>query len=100
MQAPRYADWPETVPGVPIGFMPGAAGPLCYNLDTHRLVLGRSGGGKATAAIGYMLLHDDGHAVVMVDPKKWIDRARYGRLQARSGAGSYRRSVQHDGLLQ
>ena len=81
-ESPRYADWPETVPGVPIGFLPGAAGPLCYNLDTHRLVLGRSGGGKATAAISYMLLHDDGHAVVMVDPKNGsIARATAGYRQ-------------------
>ncbi len=81
-ESPRYADWPEAVPGVPIGFLPGNAGPLCYDLDPHRLVIGRSGSGKATAAISYMLLHDDCHAVVMVDPKNGsIARATAGYRQ-------------------
>lgn len=81
-ESSHYTDWPERVPGVPIGFMPGHAGPLCYDLDTHRLVLGRSGGGKGTAAICPLLLHDDGHAVVMLDPKSGsIARATAGYRQ-------------------
>lgn len=82
-ESPRYADWPEQVSGVPVGFLPGHAGPLCYALDTHRIVIGKSGGGKGSAVIAPMLLHDDDHAVVLVDPKNGVTtRATAGYRQS------------------
>lgn len=79
---PRYRDWPEQVPGIVLGALPGHPGALCYGLDTHRLVLGKSGAGKATAVILPLLLHDDGHAVVVIDPKDGsIARASAGYRQ-------------------
>ena len=79
---PRYRHWPEQVPGVPMGFLPGEAGPMCYDLRTHRLVIGRSDAGKATSIISLMLLHDDGHACVIVDPKDGaVTRATAGYRQ-------------------
>lgn len=65
---PRYRYWPERVRGTLLGVLPGE-GPIFYRLDTHRLVIGTSGAGKGTAVLMPMLLHDDGHAAIVVDPK-------------------------------
>lgn len=64
---PRYRYWPTKVAGPLLGFRDGS-GPIFYPQATHRVVIGGSGRGKGTAVIIPMLLHDDGHAAVVVDP--------------------------------
>lgn len=64
---PRYENWPEQVDGPLLGFLKGK-GPMFYRLETHRVILGRSGAGKGSSVILPMLLHDDGHGAIVIDP--------------------------------
>lgn len=64
---PRYRHWPERVNGPLLGFVSGS-GPVFFRFGTHRLILGGSGSGKGTSVIIPMALHDDGHALFVVDP--------------------------------
>lgn len=65
---PRYANWPSRVVGPLLGHLDGE-GPVFYRLSGHRIVIGETGSGKGTSVILPMLLHDDGHAAVIIDPK-------------------------------
>lgn len=87
----EYADWPERVPGVPIGMVDGS--PVFSPLEGHTVTVGSSGEGKFTSAIAHYGLHDVRDAqgiasgMVFVDPKNG---------EAARITGPYRRQLREE----